>query len=95
MRHHLEILAEIDKLLLGNGLEDEGQELEDEVRASFSGSELCLRSASKLLTLQRRNKRISSAVGHQIKELVLIVIITGFTRKLIMKIKNNWRRKSL
>jgi hypothetical protein len=52
MRHHLEILDEIDKLLVDKGLDDERQPLEFEIRASATGSELCLRSGSKLLTLQ-------------------------------------------
>lgn len=70
MRNHLEILKEIDKLLADNALEDERQQLEFEVRASFTGSELCLRSASKLLALQNKNKQVDKVVGHQIKELV-------------------------
>ena len=70
MRNHLEILEEIDRLLAENGLEDERQQLEFEVRASFTGSELCLRSASKLLTLQTKNMKVDRAVGPQIKELV-------------------------
>jgi len=82
MRNHLEILKKIDKLLLDNGFEDERQKLEDEVRASFSGSELCLRSASKLLTLQEMNKQISPVVGHQIKELVSYCHHNGLYPKL-------------
>jgi hypothetical protein len=70
MRNHLEILEEIDKLLADNGLEDERTQLEFEVRASVTGSELCLRSGSKLLTLQNRSKQVSFSVGHLIKELI-------------------------
>ena len=70
MRGHLEILDEIDKLLLDNGLEEERRQLETEIRASFIGSELCLRAGSKLLALQNTNKRFSSVVGHLIKEFV-------------------------
>lgn len=68
MRNHLEILDEIDKLLAENELEDERQQLQFEVKASFTGSELCLRSASKLLALQNKNKQVDKVV--QIKELV-------------------------
>ena len=70
MRNHLEILEKIDKLFFENDLEGERQKLEDEVRSSFSKNELCLRSASKLLTLQKMNKQVSFIVGDQIKELI-------------------------
>jgi hypothetical protein len=70
MRGHLEILAEIDKLLADNGLETERLQLETEVRASSTGGELCVRSGSKLLTLQNTNKHFSSVVGHLIKEFI-------------------------
>ncbi len=70
MRNHLEILKDIDKLLADNGLDDEQRELEFEIRASSTGSELCLRSGSKLLTLQNTNKKFSSLVGHLIKEFI-------------------------
>lgn len=70
MRNHLEIIDEIDKLLADNELEDERQQLKFEVRASFTGSELCLRTASKLLALQNKNKQVDKVVGQQIKELV-------------------------
>lgn len=70
MRHHLEILGDIDKLLVDNGLEEEREQLESEIRASTTGSELCLRSGSKLLTLQNTDRQFSSVVGHLIKEFI-------------------------
>ncbi len=70
MRNHLEILDEIDKLLAHEGLDEEREQLEFEVTASFTGSELCLRSASKLLTLKNKSKQVDKAVGHLIRELV-------------------------
>ena len=70
MRNNLEILEEIDKLLADNGLEDERQQLEFEISASATGGELCLRCGSKLLTLQNKDKHLSSVVGHLIKELI-------------------------
>lgn len=82
MRNHLEILDEIDKLLADNELEDERQQLEFEVRASFTGSELCLRSASKLLALQNKNKQVDKVVGQQIKELVSYCRSNGLYPKL-------------
>ena len=70
MRGHLEILNEIDRLLVDSGLESERQQLENEIRASFTGGELCLRAGSKLLTLQNTNSQISPLVGHLIKEFI-------------------------
>ena len=70
MRNHLEILAEIDKLLADRGLESERQQLEFEIRASSTGGEICIRSGSKLLTLQNTNKQIAPIIGHLIKELI-------------------------
>lgn len=70
MRNHLEILEDIDKLLADNGLEEERQQLDFELRASSTGGELCSRSGSKLLTLQTTNKQIDFVVGHLIKEFI-------------------------
>jgi hypothetical protein len=70
MRGHLEILNEIDKLLVDNGLESERQQLETQIRTSFTSGELCLRAGSKLLTLQNTNKQISSLAGHLINEFI-------------------------
>jgi hypothetical protein len=72
MRNHLEILEDIDKLLIDYGLDDERQQLEFEISASSTGSELCLRSGSKLLTLQNTNRHFTTVVGHLIKEFILI-----------------------
>ncbi|MEO6233296.1 MAG: hypothetical protein ABJB11_04895 [Ferruginibacter sp.] len=69
-RNHLEILDDINKLLSVNGLHEEKEQLELEISASFTGSELCLRSASKLLTLQDKNKQVNKIVGHLTRELV-------------------------
>lgn len=82
MRHHLEILDEIDKLLADNGLETERQQLEFEIRASATGSELCLRSGSKLLSLQYRDKYFSSVAGHLINEFVSYCHANGLYPKL-------------
>jgi hypothetical protein len=70
MRNHLEILDDIDKLLADNGLEDERQQLQVEIVVSATGSELCLRTGSKLLTLQNADRQFSSVAGHLIKEFV-------------------------
>ena len=70
MRNHLQILEDIDKLLVENGFDDEREQLNFEIQASSTGGELCLRSGSKLLTLQNTNKRFSSIVGHLTKEFI-------------------------
>ena len=70
IRNHLVILEDIDKLLADNELQDELQQLEFEIRASATGSELCLRTGSKLLTLQNTNEYFTSMVGHLIKEFI-------------------------
>lgn len=70
MRHHLEILDEIDKLLADNGFEDERQQLESEIGAIATGSELCFRSGSKLLSLQNTERQFASVAGDLIKEFV-------------------------
>lgn len=70
MRNHLEILEDIDRLLADNGLEDERQQLEFEIRASATGGELCSRCGSKLLTLQNTDRHFSSVAGHLIKEFI-------------------------
>jgi hypothetical protein len=81
MRHHLEILDEIDKLLVDKGLDEERQQLEFEVRASATGSELCLRSGSKLLALQNTDKQFASVAGHLIKEFVAYCHANGLYPK--------------
>ncbi len=70
MRHHLEILKSIDKILSEKKFEDERKLLEFEVRASATGSELCLRVGSKLLALQNTNQRFDFVVGDLIEEFI-------------------------
>jgi hypothetical protein len=70
MRNHLEILKDIDQHFRDNGLDYECQQLEFEIRASATSSELCLRSGSKLLTLQNSNQQVFSVAGHLIKEFI-------------------------
>lgn len=70
MRHHLEILNNIDNLLSDNGLEEERIALKKEVTASTTGSELCLRSGSLLLTLQKSQSRLSIVAEDLIKEFI-------------------------
>jgi hypothetical protein len=81
MRHHLEILNEIDKVLAENGLEEVRQQLEFEIRASATGSELCLKSGSKLLTFQNIDKKFSPVVGHLIKEFISYCHTNGLRPK--------------
>ena len=81
MRHHLAILDDIDKLLADKGLEEERRQLEAEIRASTTGSELCLRSGSKLLTLQKMDKKFSAVAGHLIKEFISYCHVNGLKPK--------------
>ncbi len=57
LRSH-DILKEIEKLFAANEPEAERQQLEDEISAGFTGGELCLRTGSKLLTLQNKKNRL-------------------------------------
>lgn len=70
MRHHLEILKEIDTVLANEGLNTERRQLEDEIRTSSTGGELCSRSGFTLLVLQKKNKQVASSAGHLIKEFI-------------------------
>ena len=69
-RNHLEILSEIDSLLRTGGLESERQQLEDEVRSSSTGGELCSRAGSMLLTLKDDNEKVEKLIGKQIVEFI-------------------------
>ena len=77
MRHHLEILKEIDILLAKNDLVIERQQLENEIRASSTGSELCSRSGFKLLAFQKENKKVATVAGHLIKEFISYCNVNG------------------
>lgn len=81
MRHHFKILDEIDKLIADNGFENERQQLEIEIRASATGSELCLRSGSKLITLQNTDRQFSSVAGHLIEEFISYCYANGLYPK--------------
>ena len=70
MRNSLEILEDIRKALLTQGFPNEKKELDDEILGSSTGRELCSRSASKLLTMQKNNPRIKAALGHLIGEFI-------------------------
>ena len=50
MRYHLDILTDIEQFLTASHMESEFRSLEDEVRASATGTELCLRVGSWLLS---------------------------------------------
>jgi hypothetical protein len=68
-RNHLEILIEINKLLKTEGLESDRLLLEKTIKSSSTGTEICLRVGSTLLTL-KKNKAINLAIGKQIDEFV-------------------------
>lgn len=64
-RNHLEILAEIDSILKSTKRESERLLLEKEIRSSSTGSEICLRVGSILLSLKNEGP-IDVAIGKQI-----------------------------
>mgnify|MGYP006899130481 CR=1 FL=1 len=70
MKNHLEIIREIDQLLTDQNMETERKQLENEVKASATGSEICSRYGSKLLALQNKNKDFDLVAGHLITEFI-------------------------
>ena len=70
MRNHYEILEEIMGVLAKKGLNEEKQALESEISASSTGSELCLRSGSELLRLQKTSERVHRVLGQLIREFI-------------------------
>jgi hypothetical protein len=70
MRNHYEILEEIMAILATKGLNEEKRTLESEISASSTGSELCLRSGSTLLRLQKTSERVHSQLGQLIREFI-------------------------
>ena len=47
-RNHIEILKEIDQMISEGGFAEEHLQLENEIRASSTGGELCLMACAKL-----------------------------------------------
>lgn len=68
MRSSLDILEEIRATLSAKKLIAEKAELDTEIRASSTADELCLRSAEKLLSLQKQHPEVKNAIGHLISE---------------------------
>ncbi|SFZ95311.1 hypothetical protein SAMN05428642_1271 [Flaviramulus basaltis] len=68
-KNHLEILEEIIRLLKNNGFEAEQILLENEISASSTGGEICLRCGSLLLTLNKQ-KKIKKVIGELTFELI-------------------------
>ncbi len=66
-RHHLEILNSINELLVTSGFSKEAEELKNEISASSTGSELCMRCGSILL-IYLNNRKLKQAIGKQIDE---------------------------
>lgn len=70
MKDHLEILKEIDFLFATHGLETERQQLNLEISASSTGSELCSRCGSKLLEFQKSNKKAALLIANLIDDFI-------------------------
>lgn len=68
-RNHIEILTDIDSILKNEKLDSERLLLENEIKSSSTGSEICLRAGSTLLTL-RKNKEIEIFIGKEIDEFI-------------------------
>ncbi|PKQ44924.1 hypothetical protein [Confluentibacter flavum] len=68
-KNHLEILKEIIILLKNSGFETEQILLENEISASSTGGEICLRCGSLLLTLNKQ-KKIKKVIGGLTSELI-------------------------
>jgi hypothetical protein len=68
-KNHLEILKEIIGLLKSNGFETEHILLENEISASSTGGEICMRCGSLLLTLNQQ-KNIKTVIGKLTSELI-------------------------
>lgn len=68
-KNHLEILKEVIGLLQNNGFETEKVLLENEIAESSTGGEICIRSASLLLTLNQQEK-IKKIIGQLTSELI-------------------------
>ncbi len=63
MRDHLTILKDIEQYLSSHGFSEDLQSLQDEVRASATGGELCARVGSWLLTFQVNSEHAQAAQG--------------------------------
>jgi hypothetical protein len=71
LRTPLEILEEIRKTLKENQFIFELEQLNGEINASSTGGELCVRSGSLLLTLQKQNQKVKKTIGHLIDEFIV------------------------
>ncbi len=75
-KNHSEILKEIIGLLKNNGFETEQILLENEIAKSSTGGEICMRSASLLLTLNQQGK-IKKIIGQLTSELIEYCHLNG------------------
>ncbi|WP_338731360.1 hypothetical protein [Mangrovimonas cancribranchiae] len=85
-KNHLEILKEIIALLKNNGLKTEQIQLENEIAESSTGGEICMRSASLLLSLNQQEK-IKNVIGQLTSELIDYCHLNGL-EPLPKEIKN-------
>ena len=85
-KNHLEILKEIIGLLKKNGFKTERILLENEISESSTGGEICIRSTSLLLTLNRQEK-IKEVIGQLTSELIDYCHLNGL-EPLPKEIKN-------
>lgn len=81
MRSSLDILEEIRSTLTEKKLISERSELDAEIRASSTAEELCLRSAEKLLVLQKQSPDVKNTIGHLISEFTSFCTTIGINPK--------------
>jgi hypothetical protein len=68
-RTYLEILDDINEVLANSGFSIEAEELKNEIKSSFTSTEICLRCGSKLLSYQN-NKKLTNLIRIQINEFI-------------------------
>ncbi|HMH32136.1 MAG TPA: hypothetical protein VK543_03850 [Puia sp.] len=70
MRYHLDILKDLQDFLSENNLTIELQSLHNEVLASSTGGELCMRVGSWLLTFRVTNRKDALGMDKLITEFI-------------------------
>jgi hypothetical protein len=81
MRNYLDILKEIASILIANGFVKEKQQLDNEIAAASTGTELCLRAGSVLLTFE--NTVVKNGLENFIAEYIDYCKLNGLFLKTI------------
>ncbi len=70
MRNHLEIIKDIEAYYQNNHLVADAAELDDQVKSSATGLELCYTVGGWLLTYRKRNQDIDKHLSSLIDEFI-------------------------